>query len=505
VITLVYPKEDENIYLIYDGIAFGPYDQLYNFNGNPIGFDGSLRKMVSSKGFFHDNNVEHHKFVGKFEYYPLVGGIVPFPSTSYPRKVKIPCIRYTGASLWYESNYGLAVPGGTSWRCGSSVMGARHYAFTRGLDNSWSYVMIITGPGPSYNVQYVYETKFTQITKGTGDAGTLKYYWESRKAGLNSSTSGINWNQSQSFATIMGEFNRALKTTGSNLSSSVLLYRTNPGAVLGPGEVTKRIDSFIANLFPDGCPILEKHYGDLAMEASQTVNANETNMLEFLRDLRHIKSMVPNLKNFTHLSGLRKAKKLASNYLGIKFGVMPTAHDLTVIWDAFKKHKPYLDRNGWPTYTAGYHVEETHGDFSWTLTQRIKLAIADEDSAIQSLIGKMDNIGVLPTFENLWDLIHYSFVVDWFVDVGNFLERVDSGLRIARLNIRYATMSRRTHVEGSNIEPSASFPFAGTVHWVHYHRWVSDQCPVPPLSLKFKTDPQTHWVEGGAMLLQRVK
>jgi hypothetical protein len=254
------------------------------------------------------------------------------------------------------------------------------------------------------------------------------------------------------------------------------------------------------NLFPDKFPIEDKHYGLLAQEASQTVNANNVNMIAFLRDLRKPQELIPKLRNLRKL----KLKGVSGEYLGVQYGILPTISDIQAIIRACKAAKAYLDKNGFKTYTAGWHKEIKQNGLTSELTQRIKLAIEDEDDAFQELIQRLESMGTLPTFVNIWDLVPYSFVVDWFIDVGGLLERVDTHLRLLRLNIRYVTMSRKTKVSGK-MPVDVGTTFVGSIDWVHYHRWTSDQCPVPPLSLETTFQDFNTWLEAGALLAQRTK
>jgi hypothetical protein len=221
-------------------------------------------------------------------------------------------------------------------------------------------------------------------------------------------------------------------------------------------------------------------------------------MIAFIRDLRKPQEMIPKLKN------LKSLKSLANNYLTVNYGILPTIADVQTIVDAFKSAKPYLDKNGFKTYGAGYSDSTVVGDITYDLEQHIKLAIQDNDADILSLMNRLDSWGLLPTAENLWDLVPYSFVIDWLVDVGGYLERIDTRLRLKRLDIRYVTSSLKQTLR-RDISPSNSFPYTGYVSLVQYHRWVSDQCPVPPLSLETTFQDFNHWLESTALLVQRQK
>lgn len=243
-------------------------------------------------------------------------------------------------------------------------------------------------------------------------------------------------------------------------------------------------------------PVEEEHYGVLAMRATDKVNSNHVNMIEFLRDLRHPLEMFPKLKNLKNLGSI------SSDYLAVHYGLLPTIDDLRKIWDSAKSRVVHTDKSGYAIYRSSHSSESQNIDFCRSVVQRIKVAVENEDEGFKSLLNRLDDLGSLPKTENLWDLIPYSFLVDWFVDVGGLLERVDAYNRIMRLRIPYVTMSRKETIDAT-FRVASGFPYHGQISRVHYQRWVSDQCPVPPASVSFGDLLSNHWLEAGALLLQR--
>jgi hypothetical protein len=134
------------------------------------------------------------------------------------------------------------------------------------------------------------------------------------------------------------------------------------------------------------------------------------------------------------------------------------------------------------------------------LEQHVKLAYSGTDDKITELAENMDKLGILPDLQNIWDLIPFSFVIDWLVKVSEFLGYFDFYQKALRMRIRYVTMSRKyvTSVEYGDDK----FPFTGLAKVVSYHRWVTDQCPLPPLTLQ-SSSPQGHFLEASALILQR--
>lgn len=290
---------------------------------------------------------------------------------------------------------------------------------------------------------------------------------------------------------------RMRPTTVSNTQNTATWYYLDRDAigVFSPQEAKLHCEALAQILLEDDFPLEDCAYGDLAMTASENVIRNDTNMLEFLRDLRHPKELIPRLRN------LRNLKGIANTYLGVHYGVLPTIGDLKSIVGAFRKISPYLDRNGFSTYSAGHIASLEDGSMTYQLEQHLKLALGDEDDGFRALLQRLESMGTLPTFENLWDLVPYSFVIDWFSDVGDFLERIDTRLRLARLNIKYVTSSRKQTFSGP-IPLDESIPYKGTIDLVRYHRWVEGHCPAPPLAPP-PSQGFNHWVEATALLVQR--
>lgn len=505
-ISLVSPLESEDRFFTWNNIAIGPCDLTGKFQGEETEFRSSLSAIDQSKGLYGDNNVIHDKISGNVSYVPGFAASIASPSVQYPNKLSIPAYYLSPSSVLTKTTvtapFGFSRSEQTSRGfSGTSLSQIIHWSFYRHPDTGlWTMVRILAFATNPYLITNC--DRYTLLSIRPNSTSKQSIFVKTRNERLGSANgmlTGLDWTQERSYQEF-SDFVDGL-TVASESSSEVLgsIYKFRYDAIFNPRDARQKIDSLVVSLFPEKFPIEDKHYGDLASEASQQVNANSVNMIAFLRDLRKPQELIPKLRK------LRNLKGLSDNYLTVEYGILPTISDIEEIIRAVKRIAPYLDKNGFETYTAGYHEVLTDKSMTYELTQRIKLAIEDEDDEFQALVQRLDSMGTLPTFENVWDLVPYSFVIDWFVDVGGFLERVDSFLRLSRLNIRYVTMSRKTNIRGSITTPKPETPFVGTIDWVHYHRWVSDQCPVPPLSLHTTFELPNHWLEAGALLAQRSK
>jgi len=90
-------------------------------------------------------------------------------------------------------------------------------------------------------------------------------------------------------------------------------------------------------------------------------------------------------------------------------------------------------------------------------------------------IAQMAGVGFNP-FVTAWELIPYSFVIDWFVNIGDFITRSTTH---SLAQVRYASISRRnSYLTRTYVHyPNESHPVSVALRWCT--PWVG---PVPPFS-----------------------
>lgn len=243
-------------------------------------------------------------------------------------------------------------------------------------------------------------------------------------------------------------------------------------------------------------------WGDLVHHAAGNLDANSANMIAFIRDLKDIKSLIPKLKE------LGKLSTHASNYLAVEYGVLPTLSDLKAIWEAFSPTK-FTDQLGYRRVSAydtvGFFHNIMQVDAPVQQTRRIHLAINELDTGLDALVEKARSIGIFPSLTNLWDLVPYSFVLDWFVDVGSVLERIDTRHRLLNLDIMYVIKTDVTEASVSDTNVKLGVGLSLLIK--KYDRKVTTDVPQPRIFGEINKPPtaQNHWVEGSALILQRTK
>jgi hypothetical protein len=494
-ITLSLPSDNEKVFCLIQGSLVGPFRLDGTSPGDSITFRSKFDTLEQSRGRFHENNVAHLQVEGEVNYSPVLKEVTSAAEVDFPFRVNWRGKRLSDNGIYgFTADMGLALTDSYSYRQYGSYF--THHVIRYISRTQFESLRIAANRYNPGAAPFVYRDVYT-LTSCTKDNTIFDLRYSSKSSGTGTSANLIkplSFGEVQDF--VMDQLSSMVLIPSTYYNGGT--YVSQAQASLSVEEARGVIDAFVRDQLIDvASPLLLEDYGNLALEASQKVNANRVNMIAFLRDLRNPKDMIPKLKNLSRL------KTHAGNFLAVNYGVLPTISDIQAIAESFKRIAPYLDRNGFSTYSTVRNQTAVVDDITHTSEQRIKIAIENEDSSMLALANKLESSGFAPTLQNIWDLIPYSFVIDWFVDIGDFLERIDSRLRLARLNIRYATMSHRSESEKSFSSTQSSL--IGNLKVVRYQRWTSDQCPVPPLSLSSTPTVTNHWLEAGALIIQRAK
>lgn len=491
-IVVDYPDNSCRKFFWFENLAFGPVDSNGDYRAVQVDLPLREERFEPKKGIYDENDIIHSSFHGRIFYYPILADCVPYPQPGYPRSLRVPVME---TPFLKDTLCGFACPDIGALVSTFPPAQCVQVAIRRPGPRNWTMTRVYT-VNPTSTTAYVYVWNITFLRWITPVLAEISYTYRY-------SVSPVPWSHgmSQSATCETIEAAASAVTRWSSTTSATKQrpgHTTNPSAVVSPGRLAQNLEVFVDDLINREFPIKEKNYGDMAASAVKQRRVIDTNLFEFLRDLRHAKSMIPKLKN------LSKLATHANNLLAVDYGIMPTIRDLKQIVGAFEALKPFLDKFGNIVYNSSNKVEVTTSSGRYYLEQYIKVPVANEDSQLLQLMDQLDKYGFGLTFENVWDLVKYSFVIDWFVDVGGFLERVDNNLRLLRYNIPYVTMSRKKAVTGE-IPQTLNLATIGPIEWRYYHRWVTSQCPLPPLTLSTTPTVSNHWLEAGALIIQRAK
>jgi hypothetical protein len=134
---------------------------------------------------------------------------------------------------------------------------------------------------------------------------------------------------------------------------------------------------------------------------------------------------------------------LTEAWLRYRFGQAPTVDDARELAriDVTERLKSVLTPSLRTTYGRfTWIAPDGHGFFGPGRLEVVawsKLRFKTDASTLLADILALNGVGGLPTLSRLWDLVPFSFVVDWFTNEGERLKAVDQQLLFAAMGIQW--------------------------------------------------------------------
>jgi hypothetical protein len=252
-----------------------------------------------------------------------------------------------------------------------------------------------------------------------------------------------------------------------------------------------------------------EYWAYMAHRALQDVGLASNNGLAYVKDAASIAtsflSFGESLRSLA--SSMRRAgrsanairsavKKSADAYLSIHYGWKLQFEDTRSYIDQFRN---IGSGRGRVTTSSAQH---TGIDQDWSITQYYHLLydnLVEEKDMLSEFLAELD---LLPTLENLWDLVPYSFIVDWFLDIGSMLNAIDNYYHITT---KYRLICEITTIRATRIRNVYGLlpGCTGSLTETYYGRRISTN-PYTPLPWSSESSgPFNHWFEGLALIVQR--
>lgn len=269
----------------------------------------------------------------------------------------------------------------------------------------------------------------------------------------------------------------------------------------------------ILNSLPEEVPAWDK--GELCWQAVQNLRVLTLNSTMYIKEMlamgEQVKATVDLFK------GRPDAKKLASGYLSYHYGWRLTHKDTKELCEKVQTEKlTFLRRSYAPQSQRSCDVTLC-GFFKSPAKCRgnLKLRCRDSLNGIDRVLKTLINWDFLPTPDNIWDFVPYSFVVDWFLPIGDVLERLSGMLDFATINVDECLYSRKLESKLSpydanrvltlrlGLNPNV-FSIASDLTVGYYRRWDENYATPPSLLGQDQAQSFTHWVEAAALIVQRL-
>lgn len=221
-------------------------------------------------------------------------------------------------------------------------------------------------------------------------------------------------------------------------------------------------------------------YDMYVTEAASKIYSTGHDTLTFLAELASVKRLfVGSAKKLLTMKIPRNWKEVSCDWLSVRYGWRTLMYDITSLNDAIRglskpKRTRYSERSG-KTYhyeTSNYtEIEKTHYWLDQTVVDKVRVSIRGSVTADIDVPAFQFN-----PLQTGWELIPFSFVLDWFFNVGRTL----SAYSFMTLQKNYAASS------GFRVELERSFDSTIGRTKPTYTSGTDDQTGSSVVSLEFR-------------------
>lgn len=255
----------------------------------------------------------------------------------------------------------------------------------------------------------------------------------------------------------------------------------------------------ISAVFPD------EHYRnvnwkELAAKAYASARFSDINGIAGIQDVLAFGSSVTAFqKSVQGLAG-RRLKSAAQLYLSVHYGFKLFLADLLELEETLEIQSRRRSSLSKLTGSSSFSMQGN------LYTARYQV-FYDQFAKVRSLVDQALQISdVQLTLENWWDSVPFSFVLDWFVGIGDVLSKIDDYANLTQNHDVICcgkSMKGTRLLSGRDAHLSAGWTTSG-LSMSRYLRWYYDRLELPSLIPSVTTNlPFNHSVEGAALIISR--
>jgi hypothetical protein len=253
-------------------------------------------------------------------------------------------------------------------------------------------------------------------------------------------------------------------------------------------------------------------WGDLCQEAIHDAKALDINSMQFVREIFDLKDSLSGLVSL--LKGKATPKAIAKTFLGLRYGLNLTFRDANELGERIANEILLNYRKSYRYCRAMSHSETsiTSGLLRGIACDQYffyKIYYDPVDTGFRSLIRKLLDWDAFPTFQNIWDFIPFSFVLDWFVDFEKYFDIVDTGGYVMYLRVLEVIETTKTTFHSVPLDEflpinKEGWNLSGDVTYTHYKRSIQPYLKLPRLRLD---TPQNfrNYAELAAIIVSQTK
>ena len=246
-------------------------------------------------------------------------------------------------------------------------------------------------------------------------------------------------------------------------------------------------------VFPD----MQVDWGEMAADAYSSVPFFKSNGIAYAKDIANLRqSALSTLNLLTSFSKEgRLAKKAADLFLSFYYGWRLMIGDTEELVSSYKKAASLRSNRCRCTSRRSWEARGA----SYVATLQCYYKRYAKASGLDAFI--LDNDLTL-TPENLWDLVPFSFVVDWFTNIGNVLEDASNYYNFTQKHEVICT--GRSIKATKNVSARClSSRYAGTIAISFYQRTYTGGPITPTFHFSNSVNPLDHAIEGTALIVSR--
>lgn len=241
-------------------------------------------------------------------------------------------------------------------------------------------------------------------------------------------------------------------------------------------------------------------WGKMAQKTVETISFADTNGLQYFPELLTLKTLC---QQFLKVD-VRSPKALAGAYLAWKYGVESTFRDTKLYGKGVSRF--LADRLGkqlpWKAVRAADHSTVSTVCGSLETELHYKIFYRHYDDAILNGYRFLREWGLAPTVTAAWDLVPFSFALDWFVNIGSFFEQIDARPLMAMYKVLGVTKSEKRILRLNPECVLSSMLATGNISFTTYERITQRRADEPHFAYDTPQSFDNH-VEATALLIQK--
>lgn len=258
---------------------------------------------------------------------------------------------------------------------------------------------------------------------------------------------------------------RNIDNNGGSSSIDVPVFRIGDLGIIG--------ESFEPNI-PSAPAYFQNMYDvpeTLGSDVFDRITVPRVNNIENLMGFKP-KEVLPPFKDLIRKHNI---KSVADFYLWYHYGASPTIGDIKTYVDYFRQIAQGV--------SDARNLQTINIKYGYT---RYKIVMNSYDAGVLEALGLSPNLG------NTWDCLPFSFILDWFVKVGDVLSSLDADNVVSQLRVHQVTTSyKRSGALMSEF-------IAGNLTYSYYERRLSSSIPQSVVRLH-AGNPSRHLLDAGSL------